>query len=638
MTTATTAEPAAAPAAEHALAAAFDSKPNPGRFRLFGATKQAHDVLRMALKAGRALSLLVGHDGVGKSTLMQRLGEELGGREALSIYLPNSHMALDDVLRACCEGMGVPAAADTRNARLAAIARYAGDVNRRAIMFFVDNAHTYSNAALLDFAALSAFDTGTPVVYQVVLAGPPSLEEYLEVNLQQVRGRVSAIVHMAPLDLDDVEAYIRFRLEAASGTGGGDVLTSELVERIARKSYGVPGLINELCAFALTHPIEEVLARLEPDPPPVDVEIEDSAEIVNDHPTGAIETPSADAQGDAEPASAMQPESHASAPSEAPPRPSDSTGAPALELEAERPSDPIEVARSTDSPAPQREADIAPPTAVEQRPAAIIEPATAPEPVAIAEPMATPEPVAAAPPPPVQRAADPADVVASLPPPETPSAAASATATTPGAESSRVARAPDQASEPGDSEVGPLEQPATILIDDTPDIEPPPARVDTETPKRRFSFRVNEGADVKKPQTYEEWRRQAEEERRREGNADPRFEYVPQESSPATPRVLIPTSADDRTQAGAPPVAALDNPTPGAVPWVAAVESALMRAASRRTADNTIEPAALGEASAAPSVAAQVPAERKPASGLDAPKMEKPPQDRPAKKRRFGFF
>ena len=132
--------------------------------------------------------------------------------------------------------------------------------------------------------------------------------------------------------------------------------------------------------------------------------------------------------------------------------------------------------------------------------------------------MATPEPVTAAPPPPVQRAADPADVVASLPPPETPSAAASATATTPGAESSRVARVPDQASEPGDSEVGPLEQPATILIDDTPDIEPPPARVDTETPKRRFSFRVNEGADVKKPQTYEEWRRQAEEERASEGH------------------------------------------------------------------------------------------------------------------------
>ncbi|HJS31034.1 MAG TPA: hypothetical protein VJ924_03495, partial [Alphaproteobacteria bacterium] len=224
--------------------------------------------------------------------------------------------------------------------------------------------------------------------------------------------------------------------------------------------------------------------------------------------------------------------------------------------------------------------------------------------------------------------------------PEPPKPVASAPAPTPEATPPLAARPAEQAAASSDHEQEPIEEPATMLIDDTPGVEPPVPSVDADAPRRRFSFRANEGADAKKPQTYEEWRRLADEERRREGGADPRFEYVPLESSqPAAPRVLIPPSADLPVQSGAPPSAVPDEPPPGGVPWVAAVESALMRAAAKRATDDGAAPAPSSVAPIHPHTATPAPADEGHAAiKVDVPPAESSPRKPPAKKRRFGFF
>jgi type II secretory pathway predicted ATPase ExeA len=81
-----------------------------------------------------------------------------------------------------------------------------------------------------------------------MLVGQPELETLLNMNeLRQLRQRIPGICRISMLNREDVENYIRYRLDVAGGRGNGVHFTSDSFDEIYHYSGGIPRLINILC-------------------------------------------------------------------------------------------------------------------------------------------------------------------------------------------------------------------------------------------------------------------------------------------------------------------------------------------------------------------------------------------------------
>ncbi len=99
---------------------------------------------------------------------------------------------------------------------------------------------------------LSNMNADKHQVLQLILVGQPQLRDLLRSpELIQFAQRVSSDFHVRPLQLDDVENYINYRLQAVGAQSA--LFTPEACDLVARASQGVPRTINILCDTALVY-------------------------------------------------------------------------------------------------------------------------------------------------------------------------------------------------------------------------------------------------------------------------------------------------------------------------------------------------------------------------------------------------
>lgn len=95
---------------------------------------------------------------------------------------------------------------------------------------------------------LSNLETRDRKLLQIMLVGQPELETILNMNeMRQLRQRIPGICRISMLNREDVENYIRYRLEIAGGKNGGANFTADSFDEIYHFSGGIPRLINVLC-------------------------------------------------------------------------------------------------------------------------------------------------------------------------------------------------------------------------------------------------------------------------------------------------------------------------------------------------------------------------------------------------------
>ena len=98
---------------------------------------------------------------------------------------------------------------------------------------------------------LSNLETETHKLLQILLVGQPELEEKLaSPELRQLRQRIQIRCRLNPLDLEQTERYITFRIQKA-GPESRVAFEKSSVSRLHRLSQGIPRLINTLCDFCL---------------------------------------------------------------------------------------------------------------------------------------------------------------------------------------------------------------------------------------------------------------------------------------------------------------------------------------------------------------------------------------------------
>jgi general secretion pathway protein A len=121
----------------------------------------------------------------------------------------------------------------------------------RKVLVVVDEAQNLSPKVLEEVRMLSGVETTKDKVLRIILAGQPELNQKLDApELVQLVQRVRLRFHLSALTREDMEGYIRHRLEVA-GAEGREIFQPDTFERIFRYTGGTPRLINTLCDTAM---------------------------------------------------------------------------------------------------------------------------------------------------------------------------------------------------------------------------------------------------------------------------------------------------------------------------------------------------------------------------------------------------
>jgi len=228
--------------------------PEPGtdKLVLYEGQRRALAEIMAGMDADAKWVLLLGPEGIGKSSILKRLLTELRLTDADTVLCDGVKASEADGLATALRGqLRLP---EPTRRRLGPA--YVGDdiiasrrLTRRPLAVLVDNAQELSATSLSLLGDLAAARSAEHAGVCVVLAGTPFLEETaLRVGNQvkQLRCRI------AGLTATEVRQYVERRLSATTETL--PEFSDDAIPQIARSTNGIPGSINTLLEVVVRRP------------------------------------------------------------------------------------------------------------------------------------------------------------------------------------------------------------------------------------------------------------------------------------------------------------------------------------------------------------------------------------------------
>ena len=232
----------------------FGVTPDP-KYLYFSPThREALASLEYGITSGRGFLGLVAPPGMGKTTILFHLLQQLG-KTARTVFIFQTHVTPQDFLRNLMMDLEVDDCGGdvvSMQAKLNELLLQEAKSGRRVVVV-VDEAQNLEDSVLEHLRMLSNFETASEKLMQIVLAGQMQLAERLtSPSLVQLRQRISMMGRLSPFDREETERYVNHRLEIAGYTGQFSLFTRSALRLIAEASGGIPRNINNLCFNALS--------------------------------------------------------------------------------------------------------------------------------------------------------------------------------------------------------------------------------------------------------------------------------------------------------------------------------------------------------------------------------------------------
>jgi general secretion pathway protein A len=228
--------------------------------------EEAAAALAYGIERRKGFISLVGEAGTGKTTLLRHVLDTLSGN-VRTVVLLHPTVEFDEILEYILGELGIPIDGGRKLVLIQRLQEFLLEHTRSGgnVALLIDEAQDLEGRVLEELRLLSNLETGTEKILQIVLAGQPELELKLaDAALRQLRQRIALHVRLRPLSAEEVDAYIRTRLELA-GAARIDVFTTEAVARIAAVSQGIPRIVNVLCDACLVAAYATNADRVTPD-------------------------------------------------------------------------------------------------------------------------------------------------------------------------------------------------------------------------------------------------------------------------------------------------------------------------------------------------------------------------------------
>lgn len=230
----------------------FSISPNPKYLYMSERHTEALAHLNYGLREGGGFVLLTGEVGTGKTTVCRCLRQQLPEDTDLAMVV-NPTLTECDLLASICDEYHLPYAPDAGLKQLFDTLHQFLLANRaagRRSLLLIDEAQHLTPDVLEQLRLLTNLETDDSKLLQVVLVGQPELQIMLrQPLLRQLSQRITARYHLLPLSREDVDSYVRFRLQVAGCIQ--PLFTPAAIRALHRLSGGIPRIINLIAERSL---------------------------------------------------------------------------------------------------------------------------------------------------------------------------------------------------------------------------------------------------------------------------------------------------------------------------------------------------------------------------------------------------
>ena len=245
----------------------FESTTAPDAAAILAAHEGIVTELDAGLTAPHGITLLIGAEGTGKSSLVSAFASRVAESCAVA-FLPSTGPGLRHLLTEIIEQLGGSAPASGEEAELLeslrTLARGRAE-HGRVTLIVIDDAHELPAKTIERLGRLFGDDAAEPSRLHMILVGREELLNRMNAaNDRAILKHLVQVCRMDPIGPEQAVRYIAGRVQRV----GGDVdslFTQDALRLIINRAGGNPQRIDELCAAALEHGEESGARPVGPD-------------------------------------------------------------------------------------------------------------------------------------------------------------------------------------------------------------------------------------------------------------------------------------------------------------------------------------------------------------------------------------
>jgi general secretion pathway protein A len=209
-------------------------------------------LLRYSLVAQHSFIVMTGEVGSGKTTLINKLLDEINDRHAVGV-MNFTDRRMSQIWPWILDSLDIPRNGKDKAQMQRDFNAFLVDTRRqgRSTVLIVDEAQNLGPKALENLRMLSNANNSEMLIQTVLVGQPEFLETLRRPDLRQLNQRIGVFYRLEPLSQLEASQYIAHRLEVAGGNP--NTFSPEAVAKIWEESGGIARRINTLCDFALVY-------------------------------------------------------------------------------------------------------------------------------------------------------------------------------------------------------------------------------------------------------------------------------------------------------------------------------------------------------------------------------------------------
>jgi len=233
----------------------FEVSPDPFFYFPTPRHNEALAILSYGILRRKGFMVVTGEVGTGKTLLLRCLFEALTRNRVAFAFVYNPLLTIQEFLAHVLNDLGIPATGRQKSEMLSLLNNYLLVRARRGATtaLIIDEAQLLSLELLEEIRLLTNLETSKYKLLQIVLVGQPELDHKLDSHeLRQLKQRVCMRCNLEPLTLEELQGYLRRRLEiAGANSHAPSILDGSTIAAIHKYSRGIPRLANILSENSL---------------------------------------------------------------------------------------------------------------------------------------------------------------------------------------------------------------------------------------------------------------------------------------------------------------------------------------------------------------------------------------------------